>query len=228
MSAEPPRADGAEAADVADVADVADGPELVPDERVDALRVATPPGWGVVALADLPAVLSDHAHAEKKAALSALSLLNREPGRTDLVGRMAKLAREELRHLDQVLGHLRARGWALQPDRADRYARRLAALRRTGTPDVDLVDRLLVAALIEARSWERLNLLGLALEARGDEPELAAFYVELARSEAGHYRLFVDLAATECPAVDAGARLAELAVEEAAIIGSLPHEPRIH
>ncbi|WP_370325155.1 tRNA isopentenyl-2-thiomethyl-A-37 hydroxylase MiaE [Euzebya sp.] len=200
---------------------------LIPDERVDALRIATPPGWEAVALADLHATMSDHAHAEKKAALAGLSLLNAEPERDDLVARMAKLAREEIRHLDQVLGHMRARGWSLRPDRADRFARALIAERRGGRGEAALCDRLLVAALIEARSWERLNLLGMALAEAGED-ELAAFYVELARSEAGHYRVFVDLAASECPGEDVAARLGELAEVEAAVIAALPHEPRIH
>ena len=197
--------------------------DLVPDARVDALRVATPPGWVEVAVADLQATMSDHAHAEKKAALSALSLLSREPQRTDLAARMTKLAREELRHLDQVLGHLRTRGWTLQPDLPDRYAGALVRLRRSGRDD-GLVDRLLVAALIEARSWERLSLLGGALP----PDDLGGFYAELARSEAGHYRLFVDLARAEVPAADVDARLGELADAEAEIILALPHQPRIH
>jgi tRNA-(ms[2]io[6]A)-hydroxylase len=200
--------------------------DFVPDARVAALRVATPAGWADVALADLQSTMSDHAHAEKKAALSALSLLNREPHRTDLVARMTKLAREELRHLDQVLAHLRARGWALRPDKPDRYAGALLARRRRGGSG-DLADRLLCAALIEARSWERLNLLGEALR-ETDEHALAAFYTELARSEAGHYRLFVELAVLECPGEDVDQRLAQLATAEAEIVTSLPHEPRIH
>ncbi|CAN5177958.1 tRNA-(ms[2]io[6]A)-hydroxylase [soil metagenome] len=200
---------------------------LVPDKRVAALRIATPPGWEAVALADLRATMSDHAHAEKKAALSALSLLNAEPQRDDLVVRMAKLAREEIRHLDQVIGHLRTRGWTLAPDRADRFAKRLMGQRRGGGGAAALCDRLLVAALIEARSWERLNLLGRALGHDG-QSDLAAFYVELARSEAGHYRVFVDLAHAECPGEDVEGRLAELAVTEASIIADLPHEARIH
>lgn len=196
--------------------------EWVPDERVAALRVATPPGWVEVALADLEGTMSDHAHAEKKAALSAMTLLSREPARTDLVGRMAKLAREELRHLDQVLGHLRNRGWALRRDLPDRYAGQLLALRRS-SGEAALVDRLLCAALIEARSWERLNLLGEALDG-----ELGEFYAELARSEAGHYRLFVELAHQECPAAGVDTRLEELAEAEADIVRDLPHEARIH
>ena len=145
--------------------------------------------------------------------------------------RMGKLAREEIRHLDQVLGHLRTRGWSLRPDRRDRFARALLDARRggggPGGHQAALCDRLLVNALIEARSWERLNLLGMALADAG-EAELAAFYGELARSEAGHYRVFVDLAAAECPGEDVDGRLAELAEVEAAVIAALPHEPRIH
>ena len=194
----------------------------MPDERVAALQVATTAGWAEVAVADLGATMSDHAHAEKKAALSALSLLNRAPHRTELVGRMAKLAREELRHLDQVLGHLRERGWALRPDRPDRY---VGALLRHSSGG--LADRLLCAALIEARSWERLNLLGEKLRDT-QQDALAAFYTELARSEAGHYRVFVELAVAECPHEDVDARLAELATVEAEIVRGLPHEPRIH
>lgn len=196
--------------------------DWVPDERVAALRVATPPGWTEVALADLEGTMSDHAHAEKKAALSAMTMLSREPGRSDLVGKMAKLAREELRHLDQVLGHLRERGWTLRRDLPDRYAGALLKLRRP-SGEAALVDRLLCSALIEARSWERLNLLGEALHG-----ELGTFYAELARSEAGHYRLFVELAEQECPAADVHSRLEQLAAAEADIVRALPHEARIH
>lgn len=197
-----------------------------PEHLPDVLGVATAPGWAEVALADLPATMSDHAHAEKKAALSALSLLSREPSRTELVDRMGKLALEELGHLDRVLAHLRRRGWTLAADRADRYANRLIALRRAGGEEA-LADRLLVSALIEARSWERLHLLALALAA-SEEAELGAFYTELAHSEAGHYRLFVQLAERECPGQDVLGRLGELAAAEAEIVAALPHEPRIH
>lgn len=198
------------------------GHDWIPDDRVAALRVATPSGWVEVALADLEGTMSDHAHAEKKAALSAMTLLSLQPQRTDLVAQMAKLAREELRHLDQVLGHLRRRGWTLRRDLPDRYARQLLALRRSSGAEA-LADRLLCAAVIEARSWERLNLLGEALDG-----ELGEFYTDLARSEAGHYRLFVDLARVECPDQDVDARLADLARAEAEIVRALPHAARIH
>jgi tRNA 2-(methylsulfanyl)-N6-isopentenyladenosine37 hydroxylase len=199
----------------------------VPDAYVDALVVPTPPGWAEVAIADLRSTMSDHAHAEKKAALNALSLLSREPQRTELVRRMARLAQEELGHLEAVLAHLRRRGWELAPDRPDRYAAALLGLRRTASPAA-LLDRLLCAALIEARSWERLQLLGAVLDEAADDAALGAFYRELAASEAVHYRLFVELARRECPAQDVDGRLAELADAEAAIVVGLPHEARIH
>lgn len=199
---------------------------MIPDQRVDALLIATPPGWEEVALGNLHATMSDHAHAEKKAALSALSLLNANPERDELVYKMGKLAREEIRHLDQVIGHMRRRGWSLLADRADRFAKALLAERRGGGPE-GLCDRLLIAALIEARSWERLNLLARGLCQAGEDV-LAVFYGELARSEAGHYRVFLDLADSECPGQDVPGRLAELASFEASIIANLPHEPRIH
>jgi tRNA 2-(methylsulfanyl)-N6-isopentenyladenosine37 hydroxylase len=203
--------------------------DLIPDEHVAALAVPTPPGWADVAVADLPATMSDHAHAEKKAALNALSLLSREPQRTEMARRMARLASEELSHLEAVLRHLRARGWTLAADRHDRYAAALLKLRRGGG-HAELVDRLLIAALIEARSWERLHLLGRGLDAAEDPAtaELGGFYRELAVSEAGHYRLFVELARAECPDEDVDGRLTQLAEAEAEIITGLPHEPRIH
>jgi tRNA 2-(methylsulfanyl)-N6-isopentenyladenosine37 hydroxylase len=206
------------------------GVDLVPDAHVDALLVPTPAGWGEVAVGDLRSTMSDHAHAEKKAALNALSLLSREPQRTELVRRMTRLAQEELSHLDAVLAHLRRRSWTLLPDRPDRYAVALLALRRSGPSAAALTDRLLCAALIEARSWERLHLLGAALEDADDDAvaPLGAFYRELAASEAGHYRLFVELARRECPEEDVVSRLAVLAEAEAEIILALPHEARIH
>jgi tRNA 2-(methylsulfanyl)-N6-isopentenyladenosine37 hydroxylase len=201
--------------------------DLIPDAHVDALLEPTPAGWAEVAVADLRSTMSDHAHAEKKAALNALSLLSREPQRTELVRRMSRLASEELSHLDAVLRHLRDRSWTLAPDRPDRYAAALLALRRSGG-EAALVDRLLCAALIEARSWERLHLLGRALDGVASAERLGDFYRQLAASEAGHYRLFVELARAECPGEDADARLAELAAAEAEIVAGLPHEPRIH
>jgi tRNA-(ms[2]io[6]A)-hydroxylase len=188
---------------------------------VDVLLSATDPRWAAVAIAALPATLADHAHCEKKAAASALKLVADHPGRPELVRALARLAQEELRHFLAVLAEMARLDVALPPDAGDPYARALVSLVRGGTGA--LVDRLLVSALIEARSHERLLLLAAALP----EPRLRDLYGRLAAAEAGHERLFVDLAVRE-GGTEARERLAELARAEAEIVRGLPLLPRIH
>jgi tRNA-(ms[2]io[6]A)-hydroxylase len=150
-----------------------------------------------------------------------MALVSDYPERTELVRRLARLAREELRHFQEVHRRIVARGGVLGRDRGDPYAKELVRLVRQGA-DARRTDRLLVAALIEARSAERLGLLGGALP----DPGLRAFYADLAEAEAGHHRLFLDLATRYDPS--APARLAELALAEERIIAALPAAPRIH
>jgi tRNA-(ms[2]io[6]A)-hydroxylase len=185
------------------------------------LLCGTDPRWAAVAAAALPATLADHAHCEKKAAASALKLVADHPERAELVRALARLAQEELRHFLAVLAELARLGVALAPDEGDPYARALLA-RARGGPGA-LVDRLLVSALIEARSCERLGLLAEALPDR----RLRGLYARLARAEAGHEALFVELAARE-GGEGARARLASLARAEAEIVRGLPLLPRIH
>lgn len=185
------------------------------------LRSATDPRWPAVAVGALAATLADHAHCEKKAAASALKLVADHPERPELVRALAKLAQEELSHLLAVLAEMGRLGIAPTPDAGDPYARELVRLVRGGKDA--LVDRLLVSALIEARSCERLLLLAGALP----EPRLRKLYARLARSEGGHERLFVDLAVAE-GGEGARARLEALAAEEARIVAALPILPRIH
>jgi tRNA-(ms[2]io[6]A)-hydroxylase len=169
-------------------------------------------------------VLCDHAHCEKKAASSAISLLAAFPGKVTLVQRMSRLASEELTHFRQVYDRIVARGLTLGRDRGDPYAKALRRLVRHQRETTRLEDLLLVSGLIEARSHERLLLLAGGLET----PDLRAFYAALAQAEGGHARLFVDLAKEygEADAVDA--RLAELTTREAEIVAELPIAPRIH
>ncbi len=185
------------------------------------LRSATDPRWTAVAVGGLPATLADHAHCEKKAAASALKLVADHPDRPELVRALAKLAQEELSHLLAVLAEMARLGVAPTPDEGDPYAQALVRLVRSGAPA--LVDRLLVSALIEARSCERLLLLAGALP----DPRLRELYARFARSEGGHERLFVDLAVAEGGEA-ARARLEVLAGEEARIVAALPLRPRIH
>jgi tRNA-(ms[2]io[6]A)-hydroxylase len=195
------------------------------------LTTATDPGWAERAVADLPTLLADHAHCEMKAASNALSLAARLPGRPRIARALVALAREELDHFDAVLAELERRGITLPPPAVDEYAAALlAATRRNGRPTLEaaLLDRLLVAALIEARSCERLGLVARALEASG-EAALAAFYDDLFASEARHYRTFVDLAIELTSAEPAvRARLAELAAAEGTIAAKLGSSPTVH
>lgn len=196
------------------------------------LRSKTDPRWVELALANLDKVLVDHAHCEHKAAVTALSFVGRWPDDPLLVARLSALAAEEADHLHRVAALCEARGLPLGHPERDRYAK--ALLGKTRADELGhRVDRLLVCALIEARSCERLKLLAEELEDR----ELRAFYDELWRCEAGHHTLFVELAerqevrAGRTPA-DARARvrvrLEELADAEAAILEDLPLRPAIH
>ena len=189
------------------------------------LRAATPDGWLACALGDVGGVLLDHAHCEKKAAAHAMALVAQYGTYGALVLPLTALAQEELRHFRQVFALLRARGIELSQDRGDPYVRALLRTARDG-PEERLVDRLLLSSLVEARSAERLALLGQGFA--DAEPSLAPFYQRLARTEAGHYRLFVRLAKKLAPAREVHARLAALAEREAAIMLEQPLLPRIH
>ena len=192
----------------------------------------TDPSWTAIALGDLDAVLIDHAHCEIKAAMNALSLAARAPS-GEVARALGELAEEEVRHFREVLAELGRRGLALGLPPPDRYAAELRAIAhrtRLGgrSPTETLVDRLLVATLIEARSCERFRLLSDALAARGEQA-LAAFYDDLFAAEARHYRVLLDLAiATNGDEATVRARLAELAVEEGALARSLGEHASIH
>jgi tRNA-(ms[2]io[6]A)-hydroxylase len=186
------------------------------------LRALTDPRWLDVALAHLDRVLIDHAHCEKKAAANALSLLSSYPDVPGLASQMARLAREETAHLARVLRILEERGLALGRDAGDPYAQQLQALVRTSSRERQL-DRFLVAAIIEARSHERLALLAEALP----QPELRRFYAELSRSEDGHQRLFLRLA-ERTHGDSVSSRLDALLDVEAALLRRLPLRPAIH
>jgi tRNA 2-(methylsulfanyl)-N6-isopentenyladenosine37 hydroxylase len=189
---------------------------------VSILRSASDPRWTAVALADLDRTLGDHAHCEKKAAANALSLLQAYPEVPGLPAHMARLAREESGHLARVLQLLERRGLVLGRDPGDPYAQALQALVRTPAAQRQL-DRFLVAAIIEARSCERLALLAGALS----DVDLRRFYAELARSEDGHQKLFLRLAA-RVHGEATWPRLEELLDAEAELIRRLPVRAAIH
>lgn len=183
---------------------------------------ATDPRWLEVALADLDAVHRDHLHCERKAAQSALSLVRSYPDRPDLVEAVARLAHEETAHVVQVSALLARKGTPPTWDLGDDYAARLREHVRRAEPD-RLLDRLLVFALIEARSAERLALLAGAIP----DAATANLYRALATAEVRHRDTFLDLAAAVSPEAWR-ARAAELAAIEADLVARLPLRARIH
>jgi tRNA-(ms[2]io[6]A)-hydroxylase len=194
------------------------------------LTVPSDPRWAISAVADIGSLLVDHAHCELKAASNALSLAAHPPRTAsahDVVRRLTDIAREEIEHFQDVLAILAQRKVPLGPPPTDPYAAALLRARHELSPSSlpPLVDRLLVAALIEARSCERFKMLTSVLS-DGAHLDLHAFYERLFVAEARHYRTFVDLAVVVANAsADAvHGRLAKLAVLEGAIVESLPRE----
>ncbi len=212
------------------------------------LTVPTDSSWIAHAMNDLDALMVDHAHCELKAATNALSLAARHAERTDLVLALTDLARDEIDHYQRVVRMVAARGLSLGAPPKDPYAQELrqaahatmpARAAADLTPAV-LVDRLLIGALIEARSCERFKLIADALAERPpifaaadrcevnrpSDGELHAFYTELFACEARHFRVYVDLAKTVTPdkAAEVDERLRVLAGAEGRIIERLAHE----
>ena len=187
------------------------------------LRSRTRPEWTALALERFAEVLVDHAHCEKKAAANALSLLQSYPELDGLPAHMARLAREESAHLARVLRLMEERGLRLTKDGGDPYAQGLQKFVRKPYGQRRL-DRLLVAAIIEARSCERLGLLAESLP----DAALRRFYAELAQSEDGHQSLFHRLSVQASGEAEAEARLAELLGAEAALLEGLPLRAAIH
>lgn len=188
------------------------------------LTVSSAPEWLTCALEDIDAVLVDHAHCEMKAASNALSMAARHPDDPSVVRALTDLAREEIDHFQRVHARLEARGVPLGTPPPDPYVSALrrahAALGPSGIAKnvAAAVDRLLICALIEARSCERFALLASALLER--DADLSSFYAELRTSEARHYRTFVDLAVRTAKGDERGvlARLEALARAEGQIV----------
>lgn len=194
----------------------------VPDLGDALPLVASDPAWLAVALDDLESVHADHLHCERKAAQSALSLIRAYPERADLVDAMARLAHDETRHVVQVAHLLARRRQPASYDRGDDYAARLRAHIRVREPD-RLLDRLLVFAIIEGRSAERLGLLATAL----DDPRARELYAQLTVAEIRHRNTFLALAQGAAPRTWRG-RAAELATHETEILAARPVAARIH
>lgn len=163
------------------------------------LKLPTDPRWAALVENNIPAILTDHAWCEQKAASNAISLIIRYPEYPDLVEEMSAIAREEMEHFGMVHQKIIERGLTLGKERRDEYVNDLASFIRSGvSPKKLLCDRLLFAAMIEARSCERFKMLS---ERISDE-DLRKFYRDLMESEARHYTTFLNFARKYCGDVD--------------------------
>ncbi len=155
------------------------------------LQLATDPRWVDIAQKDIGEILTDHAYCEQKAASSGISLIIRYAEHPEIVEAVTPLVAEEWGHFRRVLKELKKRGFELGKARKDEYVIRLFEFqRRGGDKGLQMIEELLTFALIEARSCERFRLLSLHIS----DPNLRSFYHEFMVSEAGHYRMFIDLA----------------------------------
>ena len=179
--------------------------------------------WTAVVLGDFDRFLQDHASCEKKASGMALSLAAHYPDKPSLVNAMVDLAVEELSHYREVVRLLVKRGVTIAPDSRDSYVRQLNALVRRGS-DLYLLDRLLVASIIERRGHERFGLVAEALP-EGVEKR---FFTALTQAEARHWSVFLDLAREYCGGETVESRLRVLVAAETEIVSALPLEPRVH
>jgi tRNA-(ms[2]io[6]A)-hydroxylase len=189
------------------------------------LQLPTDPRWAELVRQDLPELLTDHAWCEQKAASNAISMIVRHPELSDLVAELTRIAQEELDHFRQVVDRIHARGWKLGPERRDNYVNELMQfVRKDGTREDRLVDRLLFSAMIEARSCERFKVL---TEQVNDE-ELQEFYRALMVSEAGHYTTFIGFARRYGGRVDVDARWKEFLAFEADVVARYGRSATMH
>lgn len=184
---------------------------------------ATPDGWLDAVLGDFESFLSDHASCEKKASGMALNIASHYPDRPSLLMAMADLAVEELSHYREVLKLMAQYGIQPGPDRKDAYVRGLNDLIRRG-PEYFLLDRLLVAAIIERRGAERFGMIAAA----HPQPATQRFYRAITSSESRHWQLFIELALEHCPDQGLDGRLEELIAAEAELMLSQPFRAALH
>lgn len=191
--------------------------------KINILQQPTSMAWVEQAIANLDTILLDHSHCERKAAGVAINLMFRYPSYQKLVRQLTAIAKEELEHFEQVNQWLEKRHIPLAPLNSPPYGSKLKAQIRHQEPE-RLLDSLLVSALIEARSHERLGLLG----EHCPEPELATFYRGLMASEARHYGMYWLLANEYCDREIVDKRLVEIAKVESEILATLHPQARIH
>ena len=155
------------------------------------LKMSTDPRWVNIVEKNLEEILTDHAWCEQKAATNAITIIVKNPGRTELVDELAAIAQEEMEHFAMVHQKIKERGLKLGRERKDEYVHDLMSfIKKGGTPEEQLISNLLFSAMIEARSCERFRILSEEIK----DEDLKVFYRELMESEANHYTVFLGLA----------------------------------
>jgi len=189
------------------------------------LRLPTDPRWVELVESNISEILTDHAWCEQKAASNAISTIVRFPEHLDLVAELTRIAQEEIEHFGMVVDRIKKRGFELGPERKDDYVGELLQfIKRKCSREEQLVDRLLFAAMIEARSCERFRMLSERVK---DKP-LAEFYRELMISEAGHYTTFIGFARKYGGNVDVEARWQAFLDYEAKVIRNYGKKETMH
>jgi tRNA-(ms[2]io[6]A)-hydroxylase len=190
------------------------------------LKLETDPRWVDIASKSIEEILIDHAWCEQKAASSGISLIILFPDRHQMVEEVTEIVAEEWSHFERVLKELKNRGFGLGESRKDEYVIRLAKVeKKGGSRETQLMEKLLLCAMIEARSCERFKLLYENLE----DPSLKKFYYEFMVSEAGHYTSFINLAKVYNPEKKVRDRWQEVLEAEAEIVRTLEwRSDRVH
>ncbi len=189
------------------------------------LKLPTDPRWANIAEKNIEEILTDHAYCEQKAASTAISLIVGYPEKSELVDKMTALAREEMGHFQMVHNRIIQRGLTLGRERKDAYVGQLSTFfPKGGDRELRLIHRLLVCALIEARSCERFRVLSENLV----DKELSEFYHTLMISEANHYTMFLKLARTYGKREEVDQMWQDLLEYEAEVISNLGTEGLIH
>jgi len=189
------------------------------------LKLLTDPRWANIAESNLEEILTDHAWCEQKAATNAITLIANNSEHLDLVEELTAIALEEMQHFQMVVALIKQRGYTLGRERKDDYVGRLVKFsKRDGSRNTAFIDRLLFAAMIEARSCERFRVLSQNIK----DPELAKFYHELMVSEAGHYTVFLNFARKYAVDVDVEERWKAWLEFEGELIQSFGNKEAIH
>lgn len=189
------------------------------------LKLPTDPRWVKLVESNISEILTDHAWCEQKAASNAITIIVRFSEHGEMVETLAKIVVEEMEHFNMVLQKIKERGFTLGPERKDDYVGELMKFtNKGGSKNQQLVDRLLFAAMIEARSCERFKLLS---EKVNDE-DLRKFYYDLMVSEATHYTTFIGFARKYAQGIDVEKRWQEFLEYEANVIANYGKKETIH